>query len=307
MRKQFFGRPKVHPVTYPRTRLPMLLDIVRRVPPGFGGPAFRRSASAVLCGESLVRAAMEQHRARHLGNDGAQVGAVYFDDRVIVVPDKYPKSAFHFLIVPREYERLSCLNDLLRTDLGLVQHMIAVGKSVQSAIQLSKCDDTEIKEDPLHYEIFTPAAPSQLEQTRAAKDAEELNKNSVFDRSRKLHLEAPTGLLTLPNTKVKFLQGFHAIPSLPPLHMHVISLDLLGKCLKHKKHYNSFTTKFFLSAEAVEADLNQFGSIGINQEIHVLEFEERRPLECVWCGLACENLPKLRRHLPVCHKNAALL
>ncbi|KAF9814930.1 hypothetical protein IEO21_04874 [Rhodonia placenta] len=34
--------------------------------------------------------------------------------------------------------------------------------------------------------------------------------------------------------------GFHAIPSLPHLHLHIISSDLCSNYLKTKKHYNSF-------------------------------------------------------------------
>ena len=45
--------------------------------------------------------------------------------------------------------------------------------------------------------------------------------------------------------------GFHAIPSMKQLHMHVISMDLEGKGLKKKHHYNSFVTEFFLDIDAI--------------------------------------------------------
>lgn len=40
--------------------------------------------------------------------------------------------------------------------------------------------------------------------------------------------------------------GFHAVPSMQRLHMHIISTDMSSPCLKTKIHWNSFTTKFFL-------------------------------------------------------------
>uniref|UniRef100_A0A161MT06 Aprataxin n=1 Tax=Triatoma infestans TaxID=30076 RepID=A0A161MT06_TRIIF len=47
----------------------------------------------------------------------------------------------------------------------------------------------------------------------------------------------------------KFRYGFHAIPSLQRLHLHVISDDFNSPALKTAKHWNSFTTSFFLEAE----------------------------------------------------------
>ena len=37
--------------------------------------------------------------------------------------------------------------------------------------------------------------------------------------------------------------GFHAIPSMPQLHMHVVSQEFDSACLKTKRHYNTFTTR----------------------------------------------------------------
>lgn len=43
--------------------------------------------------------------------------------------------------------------------------------------------------------------------------------------------------------------GFHAVPSMTRLHMHIISKDMVSPCLKTKIHWNSFTTEFFLCYE----------------------------------------------------------
>ncbi|KAK9838363.1 hypothetical protein WJX81_007271 [Elliptochloris bilobata] len=47
---------------------------------------------------------------------------------------------------------------------------------------------------------------------------------------------------TLPN----FAVGFHSVPSMAHLHLHVISTDYDSACLKTKRHWNSFTSAFFL-------------------------------------------------------------
>lgn len=46
-------------------------------------------------------------------------------------------------------------------------------------------------------------------------------------------------------TDLPLRAGFHAVPSMQRLHMHVISTDMVSPCLKTKVHWNSFTTKFF--------------------------------------------------------------
>lgn len=57
--------------------------------------------------------------------------------------------------------------------------------------------------------------------------------------------------------------GFHAVPSMAQLHLHLISGDFLGTGLKNKKHYNSFTTPFFLGIDEVISMLSQDGGIKV--------------------------------------------
>ncbi|MEW5300925.1 MAG: hypothetical protein WDW36_003816 [Sanguina aurantia] len=55
--------------------------------------------------------------------------------------------------------------------------------------------------------------------------------------------------------------GFHAVPSMRQLHMHVISQDYDSPALKHAKHWNSFTTAYFLPVDQVISTLQLQGSI----------------------------------------------
>ena len=43
--------------------------------------------------------------------------------------------------------------------------------------------------------------------------------------------------------------GVHAHPSMAHLHIHVLSVDRVSECMKHRKHYNSFATPFFVRLE----------------------------------------------------------
>lgn len=52
-----------------------------------------------------------------------------------------------------------------------------------------------------------------------------------------------------PKDGTLFKLGYHAEPSMDRLHLHVISDDMNSDCLKNKKHWNSYTTKFFLQSE----------------------------------------------------------
>ena len=68
--------------------------------------------------------------------------------------------------------------------------------------------------------------------------------------------------------KLKFRCGFHAIPSMALVHMHVISQDFISPCLKTKRHWNSFNTPYFIEADNVIEYLSKEGFIpnSVDQE-----------------------------------------
>lgn len=127
--------------------------------------------------------------------------------------------------------------------------------------------------------------------------------------------------------------GYHAIPSLSLLHLHIVSSDLESPALKNKKHWNSFATPFFVSpsrlrtmllqgnaavADAQQAAAASFfsSSQGSGAALHAarsgtlesqLAAGERlltTELRChrQGCGIRCTNLPELRKHLAQCPK-----
>lgn len=60
---------------------------------------------------------------------------------------------------------------------------------------------------------------------------------------------------------VDLLVGFHAVPSIRPTHLHLVSGDFRGRGLKTRKHWNSFHTDFFLRLSDVVLDLQEGRSI----------------------------------------------
>lgn len=96
---------------------------------------------------------------------------------------------------------------------------------------------------------------------------------------------------------LKFRFGFHAEPSMNRLHMHAISQDLDSPCLKNKKHWNSFTTDFFISSQTIIKMLREQGKI----ELDVARYKEllKNPLQCHVCHRDLSNMPQLKDHIKV--------
>ncbi|KAF9651501.1 HIT-like protein [Thelephora ganbajun] len=97
--------------------------------------------------------------------------------------------------------------------------------------------------------------------------------------------------------------GFHAVPSLMHLHLHVISSDLCSPSLKHKRHYNSFHPElgFFLHIDEVlswfERDSASFDREVISLRQSLQEPLLKEDLECWRCRETFKTLPKLKEHL----------
>jgi len=85
---------------------------------------------------------------------------------------------------------------------------------------------------------------------------------------------------------IKCQIGYHAVPSLTPLHLHVISRDLSSPRLTTKKHWNSFThPDLFIPADYVEQQLtSDHGRVQLKalEELHEAELSSPK---CYVCGL----------------------
>jgi len=92
----------------------------------------------------------------------------------------------------------------------------------------------------------------------------------------------------------QFRMGFHAKPSMLHLHLHLISQDFDSVGLKTKRHWNSFTTEFFISVENVTAELKELGKVEKKDELAACI---DLPLACHKCDFKSKNMPELKKHI----------
>ena len=99
--------------------------------------------------------------------------------------------------------------------------------------------------------------------------------------------------------------GFHALPSMLQLHLHVISLDLDSPCLKNKKHFNSFTTRFLVSPDEWVRILRAAGGrIEVDAEREEVQLKGR--MRCPLLGCELVNMPKVKAHVASARYQQAL-
>ncbi|XP_046520669.1 aprataxin isoform X2 [Equus quagga] len=96
------------------------------------------------------------------------------------------------------------------------------------------------------------------------------------------------------SSKLRFRLGYHAIPSMSHVHLHVISQDFDSPCLKNKKHWNSFNTEYFLESQAVIEMVQEAGRVTVRDGMPELL---KLPLRCHGCQQLLPSIPQLKEHL----------
>lgn len=188
---------------------------------------------------------------------------MYYNDDFVVIQDMFPKSTVHLLLLPRDPEK---------TRLHPVEAF----------------DDAKFLEK-VKLEV------NKVRTLAAGELRRKYGKYSGGDRVRQEALDAEPPLETLPvgrHWEQEIMCGIHAHPSMNHLHVHVISVDRYSDRLKHRKHYNSFSTPFFI-------DINDFP---LTEEDPRRDPDRqgylRRSLICWRCGRDFGNqFTALKRHL----------
>lgn len=129
-----------------------------------------------------------------------------------------------------------------------------------------------------------------------------------LDRLADLHLGHLQLLKTMHEVGIKWVEkfledddslifrlGFHSVPSMRQLHLHVISQDFDSQHLKHKKHWNSFNTEFFRDSVDVIEELEKYGKASIKDESLL-----SKELRCHRCKSAHPSIPRLKSHIITC-------
>lgn len=102
---------------------------------------------------------------------------------------------------------------------------------------------------------------------------------------------------------VEFRFGFHANPSLTPLHMHCISSDFDSSRMNSVKHWNSFTHQdLWIHVSRVERELAENGAVRVRSKQELSELEATHEPTCSNCKYRAANVngnpvELLKRHL----------
>ena len=91
------------------------------------------------------------------------------------------------------------------------------------------------------------------------------------------------------------VMGFHSVPSMVQLHMHVMYQDEATAGLKTKKHWLSFTSGFLIPVSLASSQLQEHGCLQLLGEDLL-----KGSLFCHRCSQACNNMPTLIRHIGSC-------
>jgi aprataxin len=137
----------------------------------------------------------------------------------VTIHDLYPKSTIHLLVLPRHPQKthLHPFEALNNSDSTFLTSLRAECTKAQSL------------------------AASELRRRFGSTSAQ--------DQAREAALSADPAPKTLPagrDWSADIMVGVHAVPSMSHLHIHVLSVDRHSDCVKHRKHYNSFSTPFFV-------------------------------------------------------------
>ncbi|XP_057699263.1 aprataxin isoform X2 [Corythoichthys intestinalis] len=110
-----------------------------------------------------------------------------------------------------------------------------------------------------------------------------------------MHQVADQMVKQCPHAKsLNFRSGYHAIPSMSHVHLHVISQDFDSPCLKNKKHWNSFTTDYFIQSQDVIHMLETDGKVTVKEGTSEML---KLPLRCHICQKELPTIPALKQHL----------
>jgi len=97
------------------------------------------------------------------------------------------------------------------------------------------------------------------------------------------------------HSDVKFRYGYHAIPSMSHIHMHVISQDFNSARLKTKQHWNSFTTDYFIDSQDIIKMIEEDGKFLTDTSKHADLL--KKDLKCHCCDQKFTTMPKLKQHI----------
>ena len=146
---------------------------------------------------------------------------ITYNDSFVAIHDLYPKSSVHCLLLPRS-EKYTLLHPF---DAFEDAEFLA-----EVRVEAQKLKTLVAKELRRKYGPFSKQDEPREAVLNGEVDADALPDGRDWEKEVKV--------------------GVHAHPSMNHLHVHVISVDRHSEWLKHRKHYNSFATPFFVDLDA---------------------------------------------------------
>ena len=143
-----------------------------------------------------------------------------------MINDLYPKASLHLLILPRDETKV----------------LVHPFDAFEDAIFLEECK--------AEVEKVKGLAAKELKR-RFGKESrtEQLREKAMTadeDGGEHPPQDWPPGRAYTTD----LISGIHAGPSMNHLHIHILSKDRHSECMRHRKHYNSFSTDFFVPLDA---------------------------------------------------------
>lgn len=145
----------------------------------------------------------------------------------VAIHDMFPKATVHTLLLPR-------------SELHNELHPFEAFDDPAFLAQI-RTEAARLKE----------LAAKELQRLLGRYSRTEAKRNAVLDGEAEPDFDAE-GNPVLPAGRdwlSEMLVGVHSVPSMNHLHVHVLSRDMHSEKMKHRKHYLSFTTEFFVPLE----------------------------------------------------------
>ena len=147
----------------------------------------------------------------------APVQVIRYNDDTVLIRDAFPKSIIHLLVLPRDSRKYNLHPHEAFADPAF---LAVVKREAEECVKLAASELSRL--------LSTTSAACQARLTAMEAD--------------KPPSELPAGRDFAKELRV----GIHAHPSMNHLHVHIISPDMSQPTMKHRKHYNSFNTEFFI-------------------------------------------------------------
>lgn len=161
---------------------------------------------------------------------------VEYDDDFVVIQDKYAKASMHLLLLPRN------------PDIFFQHPLVALSNNPDFLSEVRKRVDrlkrlvgSELRRQYGQYSSTDVPYQSALESLMS-----EPSPPPPDQRDKVL----PPGR----DWSAEVIAGVHTHPSMNHLHIHILSRESRSPWMKHKKHYLSFHTSFFVGLDEMPLD-----------------------------------------------------